>query len=63
MIVQALAWYLVVAAGGAVMTGVLRRLGVGGGASWAVARVIGWTLPAYVAWLARQMRAAVLPDG
>ncbi len=52
MILQALAWYLVVAAGGAVMTGVLRRLGVGAGASWAVARVIGWTLPAYVAWLA-----------
>ena len=52
MIVQALAWYFVVAAGGAAMTGALRRLGTGAGAGWAVARVAGWTLAAYVAWLA-----------
>jgi len=36
MIWQALAWYVVVAAGGAVAVGALRRLGVGAGASWAV---------------------------
>ncbi len=52
MIWQALAWYLVVAAGGAVMTGALRRLGVGTGASWAVARVLGWTVAGYAGWLA-----------
>jgi len=52
MIWQALAWYAVVAVAGVVMTGVLRRLGVGSGAGWAVARVAGWTLPAYVAWIA-----------
>jgi YYY domain-containing protein len=51
MIGQALAWYAVVAAAGVVMTGALRRLGVGTGAGWAVARVAGWTLQGYVAWL------------
>jgi YYY domain-containing protein len=49
---QALAWYAVVAVAGIVMTGALRRLGVGSGAGWAVARVAGWTLQAYVAWIA-----------
>ena len=52
MIWQALAWYAVVAVAGIVMIGALRRLGVGSGAGWAVARVAGWTLQAYVAWIA-----------
>jgi YYY domain-containing protein len=52
MIWQALAWYAVVAVAGIVTTGALRRLGVGSGAGWAVARVAGWTLQAYVAWIA-----------
>ena len=52
MIWQALAWYAVVAAAGVVMTGALRRLGVGTGAAWAVARVAGWTLQGYVGWIA-----------
>jgi YYY domain-containing protein len=52
MIWQALAWYGVVAAAGVVMTGALRRLGVGTGAGWAVSRVAGWTLQGYVGWIA-----------
>lgn len=52
MILQAIAWYVVVASAAFVMTGVLRRLGVGTGAGWAVGRVAGWTLQGYVAWLA-----------
>ena len=51
MISQAIAWYLVVAAGGVVMAGALRRLGVGAGAGWAVGRVVGWTVQGYVGWL------------
>jgi YYY domain-containing protein len=51
MIWQALAWYVVVAAGGAVAVGALRRLGVGAGASWAVARVTAWTVTGYAAWI------------
>jgi YYY domain-containing protein len=50
MIWQALAWYAVVAAAGLLMTGALRRLGVGTGAGWAVARVAVWTVQGYVAW-------------
>jgi YYY domain-containing protein len=52
VILQAIAWYLVVGAAGVVMTGALRRLGVGAGAGWAVGRVVGWTVQGYVAWLA-----------
>jgi YYY domain-containing protein len=52
MLWQALAWYLVVAAAGVAMAGALRRVGVGAGAGWAVARVAGWTLQGYVAWIA-----------
>ncbi len=48
---QALAWYAVVAAGGAIGVGALRRLGVGAGASCAVARVTAWTTAGYVAWV------------
>jgi YYY domain-containing protein len=55
MIWQALAWYAVVAAGGVLMTGALRRLGVGIGAGWAVARVGLWTLQGYLAWIAGWM--------
>ena len=51
MIWQALAWYVVVAAGGAVGIGALRRLGVGGGASCAIARVTVWTVCGYGAWI------------
>jgi len=51
MLWQALAWYAVVAVAGVVMTGALHRLGVGVGAGWAVARVAGWTLQGYVAWM------------
>jgi len=51
MIWQALAWYVVVAAGGVAGFGALRRLGVGAGASWAVARVATWTAAGYVAWI------------
>ena len=52
MILQALAWYVVVALGGGVALGALRRLGLGTGASWAVARVSLWTVAGYVAWIA-----------
>jgi YYY domain-containing protein len=48
---QALAWYVTLTAGGAAATGCLRRLGVGSGASWAVARLVGWTLAGYLAWI------------
>jgi YYY domain-containing protein len=51
MVWQALAWYAVIAIAAVVMTGVLRRLGVGAGAGWAVGRVAGWTLQGYVAWV------------
>ncbi len=52
MVWQGLAWYAVLAAAGVVMTGVLRRAGVGVGAAWAVARVAALTLQGYVAWVA-----------
>jgi YYY domain-containing protein len=55
MVWQALAWYAVLAAAAVLMMGVLRRLGVGIGAGWAVARVAVWTLQGYVAWLAGWM--------
>ena len=51
MIWQALAWYAIVAAAGFPMMGALRRLGVGTGAGWAVARVAVWALQGYVAWI------------
>jgi uncharacterized membrane protein len=51
MLWQALAWYAVVAIGGVAMAGALRRVGVGVGAGWAVARVAGWTVQGYVAWV------------
>ncbi|MBZ5588582.1 MAG: DUF2298 domain-containing protein [Acidobacteriia bacterium] len=51
MIWQALAWYVMVAVGGAVAVGSLRRLGLGAGASCAVARVSAWTVAGYVAWI------------
>lgn len=51
MILSALAWYVTVALGGAVALGSLRRLGLGTGASWAVARVSVWTVAGYVAWI------------
>jgi YYY domain-containing protein len=49
---QALLWYAAVAAGGVAATGCLRRVGLGSGTSWAMARLIGWTLAGYAAWLA-----------
>jgi YYY domain-containing protein len=51
MLWQALAWYAVVATAGVAMAGALRRVGVGAGAGWAVARVAGWTVQGYVAWV------------
>ncbi len=58
MIWQALAWYSAVAAGGAIGFGALRRLGVGVGASCAVARVTAWTVAGYLAWLAGWLGSA-----
>ena len=52
MIWQALAWYAAVTVGGVTALGLLRRLGVGSGAAWAVARLVGCTAIGYLAWLA-----------
>jgi YYY domain-containing protein len=51
MLWQALIWYVVVALGGAAAFGGLRRLGLGCGAAWAVARITGLVLQGYLAWL------------
>jgi YYY domain-containing protein len=45
-------WYALVAVGGAVAWGTLRRQGIGEGSGWAVARLVGWCLAGYAAWLA-----------
>jgi YYY domain-containing protein len=52
MVWQALAWYVAVTLAGATALGLLRRLGVGSSAAWAVTRVVGCTAIGYVAWLA-----------
>ncbi len=52
MVLQALAWYLVVAAFGLAGCGALRRLGVGAGGAVATGRVVGLTVAGYGGWLA-----------
>ncbi|HPC82236.1 MAG TPA: DUF2298 domain-containing protein [Thermoanaerobaculaceae bacterium] len=52
MIVPFLLWYAILTAAGLLSFGAVRRLGTGAGASWAVARVAGLVVQAYVAWLA-----------
>ena len=52
MVWQMAAWFAALAAVGFGAAGCLRRLGVGTGTSWAVARVAGLTVQAYVAWIA-----------
>jgi YYY domain-containing protein len=51
MIWPALLWYALLTAAGIAVWGVLRRLGLGAGAAWAVARVVGLVGQAYVGWL------------
>jgi YYY domain-containing protein len=51
MLSQALAWYAVVAAGGACGSLALLRLGFGAGAAWATGRMFAWTVAGYAAWL------------
>lgn len=45
-------WYAVVAMGGAVAWGTLRRQGIGEGSAWALGRLVAWILAGYAAWLA-----------
>jgi YYY domain-containing protein len=52
MIGGALLWYAVLTAGGAAAFPLLLRWGLGSGASWALARLVGWTVAGYLAWLA-----------
>ncbi len=49
---MALGWYAVVAAGGGCVLGLLRRGGVGAGASWAVARIVAWVVAGWFGWIA-----------
>lgn len=51
MVLPLIVWYLILTASGALAFGAVRRLGTGVGAAWAVARVAGLVVGAYVAWL------------
>ncbi|MEW6337592.1 MAG: DUF2298 domain-containing protein [Acidobacteriota bacterium] len=51
-VLTALAWYAVIACGGAAAFGVLRGWGLGAGVAVAVSRVVAWTFASYLAWLA-----------
>lgn len=53
-----LLWYLILLGAGALSFGAVRRLGIGVGASWAVARVAGLVVQAFVAWLAGNLGLA-----
>ncbi len=52
LVMSATMWYLAVAAAGAATWGALRRLGLGAGASWAVARLAGLVGAGFVGWVA-----------
>mgnify|MGYP001191608195 CR=1 FL=1 len=52
LLMLAVVWYVAVAAAGLVSWGALRRVGIGAGASWAVARLAGWVGAGFVAFLA-----------
>ena len=52
LVVLAAVWYVVVAAAGVATWGALRRMGIGAGASWAVARLAGWVGAGFLAWVA-----------
>ncbi|HPW55625.1 MAG: hypothetical protein KA072_07835 [Thermoanaerobaculaceae bacterium] len=52
MVLPLLLWYAILTVFGALAFGAVRRLGIGAGAAWAVARVAGLVAQAYVAWLA-----------
>lgn len=58
MVLPFLLWYVILAAAGAMAFGAVRRLGTGAGAAWAVARVAGLVVQAYVAWLAGNLGLA-----
>lgn len=58
MVLPLLLWYVILTAFGAMAFGAVRRLGSGAGASWAVARVVGLVVQAYVAWLAGNLGLA-----
>lgn len=51
MVLPLIVWYVILSACGALAFGAVRRLGTGVGAAWAVARVAGLVVGAYVAWL------------
>lgn len=50
-----LLWYALLLAAGVLSYGAVRKLGAGAGASWAVARVTGLVVQAYIAWLAANL--------
>lgn len=52
LVMLALVWYVAVALAGVATWGALRRVGIGAGASWAVARLVGWVGAGFVAWMA-----------
>lgn len=52
LLMLAVVWYVAVAAAGLATWGALRRVGIGAGASWAVARLAGWVGAGFVAWMA-----------
>ncbi|MGV8039327.1 MAG: DUF2298 domain-containing protein [Thermoanaerobaculaceae bacterium] len=58
MVLPFVLWYVILAAFGAMAYGAVRRLGTGAGAAWAVARVAGLVVQAYVAWLAGNLGLA-----
>ncbi len=52
LVMLAAAWYVAVAAAGFATWGALRRLGIGAGASWAVARLAGLVGVGFAGWMA-----------
>lgn len=52
LVMLAAVWYLAVAIAGVATWGSLRRMGIGAGASWAVARLAGWVGAGFAAWMA-----------
>jgi YYY domain-containing protein len=52
LLMLATVWYVAVAVAGVATWGALRRLGIGAGASWAVARLAGLVGMGFVGWMA-----------
>jgi YYY domain-containing protein len=52
MVVQALAWYVLIGLGGVGGSLWLLRCGLGTGAAWAAGRMLAWTIAGYAGWLA-----------